>query len=174
MAATHLLKVEGVKGESEYEGYSEHILLDSYNVGGTNDGTFSGTKGGSGGKYSANDFSATAKVSSATPKLAEFCGSGKHIKTATLVGLKSTGSAKPMEYHKITMSDVVISSHNVGYAPPTPGAKVDDHARETFTINYAKISHEYKSQTAYATPVPTEGAALYIPNFNTANFKFRV
>ena len=40
MAATFLLKIDGIKGESPFDGYSDYMQIDTWRVGGTQTGTF--------------------------------------------------------------------------------------------------------------------------------------
>jgi type VI secretion system secreted protein Hcp len=147
MSATFLLKIDGITGESQFDGFSDYMQVDKWRVGGTQTGTFgSGTSGGTGGTFSADDLDVTMQSNKGTPKMLEGCASGKHFKTATLVALKSVGDGKPMEYLKITLSDVVISKHSIGYEPPPPGSKGADLVVDNFSLDYAKIAVEYKEQ----------------------------
>jgi type VI secretion system secreted protein Hcp len=147
MAATFLLKIDSIKGESQFDGYSDYMQVDKWKLGGTQTGTFgSGTSGGGGGTFTADDLDVTMKSNKGTPKMLEGCAKGQHFKTATLVALKASGEAKPVEYLKITLSDVVISKHGIGYEPPPPGSKAADLVVDTFSLNYAKVAVEYKEQ----------------------------
>jgi len=154
MAATFLLKIDGIKGESQFEGYSDYMQIDTWRVGGTNTGTWGAGKGGTGGTFTANDLDVTAKSNKATPKMIEGCAQGKHFKTATLVGLKAAGSGKPVEYVKITLTDVIISKHSMGYELPPPGSSSSELAVDNFSLDYNKIGVEYKEQTSEGSAGP--------------------
>ncbi len=154
MAATFLLKIDGIKGESQFEGYSDYMSVDTWRVGGTNTGTWGAGKGGTGGTFTADDLDVTMKSNKATPKMIEACAQGKHFKTATLVALKAGGSGKPVEYLKITMTDVIISKHSMGYEMPPPGSQGGELAVDKFSLDFAKIGVEYKEQTSEGSAGP--------------------
>ena len=147
MATNFLLKLDGagIKGESPVDGYSDYIQLISMRFGGTQTGTFGTGGGGGGGKFSADDLEVSMYTNKATPKMIEACANGSHIKTGTLVALKA-GGGKAVEYLKVTLSDVVISKHSIGYEPPPPGSKGADLVVDNFSLDYAKIAVEYKEQ----------------------------
>ena len=65
--------------------------------------------GGAGaGKASCHDLSLTKYVDKASPKLMLNCAKGTHIPKATLFVRKA--GDKPLEYIKITMTEVLVSS----------------------------------------------------------------
>ncbi len=154
MATNFLLKLEGagIKGESPVDGYSDYMQLHSLSFGGTQTGTFGQGGGGTGGKFTANDVEISKKTCKATPKLLEACANGSHIKTGTLVALKA-GGGKAVEYLKVTLSDVVVSSHKTEFQPD-PTSK-DEHPVDTFTLNFGKIAVEYKEQKADGSEGPS-------------------
>jgi type VI secretion system secreted protein Hcp len=158
MAATFLLKIEGIKGESQYDGYTDYMQVDTWRVGGSNTGTWGAGKGGTGGTFTADDLDITAKSNKATPKMLEGMAQGKHYKTATLVALKAAGTGKPVEYLKLTLTDVIISKHSMGFELPPPGSKGSELAVDNFSLNFSKIGVEYKEQTSDGAAGPgTEG-----------------
>ncbi len=158
MAATFLLKIDTIKGDSQFEGYSDYMQVDKWSVGGENTGTWGTGQGGTGGTFTAGDLDVTMKSNPGTPKMLEACASGKHFKTATLVALKASGSGKPVEYLKLTLTDVIIAKHRMGYEPPPPGVKGPELAVDDFSLDFAKISVEYKEQKSDGSAGPgTEG-----------------
>ena len=97
------------------------------------------TGGGAGaGKVNVQDLSFTKWVDSATPKLALACCDGKHFKDATLVVRKA--GEKPVEYIKIKMEEVMITSISTG------GSGGEDRLTENVTLNFAKFHVEYQEQ----------------------------
>jgi type VI secretion system secreted protein Hcp len=158
MAMNCLIKLEGagIKGESPVDGYQDYMQLESLSFGGTQSGTWGTGEGGTGGKFTADDLEFTAVTNKATPKVLEACATGAHLKTATLVCLKSTGS-KPMEYLKVTLSDVVVSKHKTEYKP-AQDARGEGVTMDTVRLNFGKISVEYKEQKSDGSAGPsTEG-----------------
>jgi type VI secretion system secreted protein Hcp len=144
---TFLLKIDGITGESQFDGYSDYSHVEKWHFGVTQSATFgSGTSGGAGATVSAQDLEATIFVDKGTAKRLEGCASGKHFKTATLVTLKASGESKPIEHHKITLSDVIISKCVIGHEPAPPGSKTTEFTVEQTSLNYAKIAFEYKEQ----------------------------
>jgi type VI secretion system Hcp family effector len=161
MAATHLIKVEGIPGESQFEGFTDHSPVDNWRVSVTNTGTSDSIGGGTGGTVSAGPLIVTMKTHKGSPKMLEAAASGKHIKTVKLVSLKSTGS-KPFAYHTVTLTDAVISMHSMGSALPAPGSQgskgSDELNSDEIHFTYSKISSEYKGQTSEGAAGPgTEG-----------------
>ena len=144
---TFLLKIDGITGESQFEGYSDYSHVEKWHFGVTQNATFgSGTSGGAGATVSAQDLECTIVADKGTAKRLEGCGSGKHFKTATLVTLKASGDAKPIEHHKITLTDVIISKCVIGHEPAPPGFEDHEFTVEQTSLNYGKISMEYKEQ----------------------------
>ncbi len=66
------------------------------------------------------------------PKLALACCDGKHFDDATLVVRKA--GEKPVEYIKIKMEEVLITSISTG------GSGGEDRLTENVTLNFAKVS----------------------------------
>src|SRR4051794_26000904 len=82
------------------------------------------------------------KANKASPKLMEACANGSHIKTATLVCRKAGGKA-PVEFTKVVMTDVLVSSFQTGGQ-----SSADDIPIDQISLNFAKIVYTYKDQKA--------------------------
>src|SRR5450830_1789185 len=82
--------------------------------------------------------SAIHNIDRSSPNLMKFCMTGKHIPEAKLVVRKSGGN--PLEYLKITMTDVLITSVN-----PTGDSK-SESIQEEVGLSFAKIKQEYTVQ----------------------------
>jgi len=96
--------------------------------------------GGAGaGKVSMQDFYFTMLVNKASPALFLACAQGDHIKNAILTCRKA--GKKPVEFLKFTLSNVLISSFQIG---GTGGVVPTDQ----ISLNFAKIEVEYKEQDA--------------------------
>ena len=138
MAVDLFLKIKEIKGESKDDKHGGEIEIESYSWGALNSGSQGAGGGGGSGKVSVQDFNIMKYVDSSSPELFFACVSGKHFPTAEFVARKA--GEKPLEYLKIKLSDVLISSVQHG------GAAGGDRLTESVSINYAKIEVEYTPQ----------------------------
>jgi type VI secretion system secreted protein Hcp len=101
--------------------------------------------GGAGaGKVNVQDLSFTKWVDSASPKLMLAACDGKHFANATLVVRKA--GEKPVEYIKIKMEEVLITSISTG------GSGGEDRLTENVTLNFSKVSLDYVPQDDKGAP----------------------
>ena len=84
------------------------------------------------------DLAFVHNVDRASPNLMKFCLTGKHIAEAVLTVRKAGGS--PLEYLKITMTDVVITN-----VQPS-GSSSDETIKENVSMAFAKVKQEYTVQ----------------------------
>lgn len=138
-AADFFLKIEGVDGESTDAKMKGQIEIDSFSWGETQMGTGGHGGGGGGGKVSMQDLHFTTKVSKASPKLMLSCATGEHFKKAVLTCRKA--GKEQHDYLIITLSDVLVSSYQVGGSGHGNVIPTDQ-----VSINFAKIEWEYKPQ----------------------------
>jgi len=138
---TFFLKLDGIDGESADDKHKGEIDLLSWSFGNTNSGTHATGGGGGAGKVHFQDIHFTAHTNKASPKLMLACASGEHIKKAVLVCRKA--GKDQLEYLKITLTDVLISSYQTGGSGHSDVLPVDQ-----FSLNFAKIEKEYKPQKA--------------------------
>ena len=134
----YFLIIDGIEGESRAEGHEGQIEIFSFSWGLSNTGSMAAGGGGGAGKVQIQDFHFTKAMSKASPKLFEACATGKHMKEAVLVARKA--GEKPVEYLKITMTDVLITSYQTG------GSAGDIVPIDSFSLNFAKIKYEYTPQ----------------------------
>jgi type VI secretion system secreted protein Hcp len=139
VASDYLLKIDGIKGESTDAKHPDEIEVESFSWGATQPGTFSTGGGGGAGKVSFQDLHFTSRVSVASPNLMIACASGQHIKVATLTVRKA--GKEQQEYYIIKLSDNLVSSYQSGGSEGANALPVDQ-----FSLNFAKIEFEYKSQ----------------------------
>ena len=150
-AVDFFMKIGGIDGESKDSKHGGEIDVLAWSWGATNAGASATGGGGGAGKVSVNDLSFTMAISKATPGLMLACCNGKHFSKATLVARKA--GENPLEYLKIEMTDVLVSSYQTG---GSMGSSVVP--TEQFSLNFAKIEMEYKPQKADGTadsPVKT-------------------
>jgi len=137
------LNIDGIEGESQDDKHKGEIDLESWSWGETNSGSFSHGGGGGVGKVNMNDFHFTAQINCATPKLAQSCATGEHIKKATLTCRKA--GTDPQPFLSICFSDVLVASYKTGGHGGSPVPI------ESFSLNFSKIEFEYKAQKADGT-----------------------
>jgi type VI secretion system secreted protein Hcp len=137
------LKIEGIEGESADHKHKGEIDLLSWSWGQSNSGTMHTGGGGGAGKVAMNDFHFTMHINKATPKLAEKCAIGEHIKKATLTCRKA--GTDPQPYLTVTFTDLLVSSYQTG------GQEGSTLPIESVSLNFAKIEFEYKEQKVDGT-----------------------
>ncbi len=139
MASDYLLKLDGIKGESTDAKHKDEIEVESFSWGCTNPGSFSSAGGGGAGKVNFQDLHFTSRVSVASPNLMLACATGQHIKSAILTVRKA--GKEQQEYYIVKLSDMLVSSYQSGGSEGSNALPVDQ-----FSLNFAKIEFEYKSQ----------------------------
>ena len=112
------LKLEGIKGETDDTKHKDEIEVLSWSWGLTNEGTGHHGGGSGAGKVQVQDIVISKRVDASTPVLIQFSTLGKHIKTGTLVVRKAGG--KPFEYWKIVLTDILVTSVNLGGSDGSP------------------------------------------------------
>jgi type VI secretion system secreted protein Hcp len=149
MAVDMFIKIDTVDGESKDSKHKKEIDVLSWSWGASNSGSAHSGGGAGSGKVNVQDLSFTKWVDSSTPKLLLAVHDGKHFKDATLVVRKA--GEKPVEYLKIKMEQVLISSVSHG------GSGGEDRLTENITLNFAKVSVDYVPQDdkgAAGTAIP--------------------
>ena len=112
MAVDMFMKIDTVDGEAQDSKHKKEIDVLTWSWGISNAGSAHNGSGAGAGKANVQDLTFTKWVDTATPKLALACCSGKHFKDATLV-IRKAGD-KPVEYVKIKMDTVIITSVSTG------------------------------------------------------------
>jgi type VI secretion system secreted protein Hcp len=135
----YFLKVDGIEGESSDAKLAKTIEIDSWSWGQSQLGTHHGGSGGGAGKVTVHDIHFASKVNKASPKIKLACSSGTHVKKAELFCRKAGGKEQGV-FLKITMTDVLVSSYQLG---GSPNSIVPE---EHFSFNFGAIEMEYKEQ----------------------------
>lgn len=139
MAMDMFMKIGDIKGESKDSVHKEKIDVLAWSWGMSNSGT-AHTGGGAGaGKVNVQDLSFTKYVDSASHLLIMAACNGKHYPTADLIVRKA--GENPLEYIKIEMTDVLITSVSTG------GSGGEDRLTENVTLNFAKFKFAYQPQS---------------------------
>lgn len=154
MAVDMFLKLDDVKGESKDSKHAGTIDVLAWSWGFSQSGTTHMGGGGGAGKVNVQDISITKYIDRSSPVLELACCTGKHFKQAVLTVRKA--GDKPLEYIKITMKEVLISSISLG------GSGGEDRLTENITLNFAEFKTEYTPQKPDGSGEPAVEAAYHI------------
>ncbi len=138
MAQDIFLKIAGIDGESMDSAHKNEIEVSSWTWQVLQESNMQAGSGGGSGKATVKDLTFVHSVDRSSPNLMKFCLTGKHIAEAKLTVRKAGGT--PLEYLKITMTDVVIT--NVQPA----GSAADEIIKEQVSMAFAKVKQEYTVQ----------------------------
>jgi type VI secretion system secreted protein Hcp len=134
----YFLKIDGIPGESKDSKHPDEIDVYSWAFGGAQAGSFGVGGGGGSGKVHMQDFSFTKKLDKATSELFLNMCNGCHIPKGVLTCRKA--GKEPLEYLKITMQDLLVSSFSTG------GSGGDLFPTENWSLNFTKVKYEYTEQ----------------------------
>lgn len=129
------LRVSTLAGESTASGHTGDIDLTGF--------SWSVASGGGVGSASAGTLNVTKRVDKASPVLMQSVFTATHYSTVTLF-VRSQG-ANPLEFFKITLTDVVF----LGYQNSATVA--DGGLNESLSMNFATIKFEYQPQNPDGT-----------------------
>lgn len=132
------LKIQGIDGESQDESHINEIDVIDWTWKVTQQSNMMSGSGGGAAKASVSDLEFTHQLDKASPNLAKYCFTGKHVPEARLVMRKAGGI--PHEFMRITMYDVVIS-----HVEPYVDA---NGAIECVRLSCARMKKEYILQNA--------------------------
>ena len=136
MAFDAFLKIDGIDGEATEEHHKKWIMIDSFSWGVTNNVDVLGA-GLTSGKAMVSGFSFSKLTDESSPKLALYCCTGKHIKSADLHLCQSSGDRVIWLTYNFT--ECIVSSFAVGGAPGG-----SDRPAESLSIHFAKWNFIYK------------------------------
>ncbi len=146
MAVDMFLVIPDVKGETEDAVYKKEKGIDilAWSWGMSQSGSFHAGSGGGAGKANFQDISITKWVDSSSANLMLYCSQGEHYNEAKLI-VRKAGGKKPLEYIKIHMKKVMVTSVSTG------GSGGEDQLTENVTLNFAQVKYEYTKQKADGT-----------------------
>ncbi len=139
MAVDMFLKITGVEGESTDKSHKGEIDVLAWSWGMSQSGTTHMGGGGGSGKVNVQDISLTKYVDASSNALMLGCCKGTHFDEAVLVVRKAGDT--PLEYIKLTMKEVIVSSLSTG------GSGGEDRLTENLTLNFAEFKYEYQTQS---------------------------
>jgi type VI secretion system secreted protein Hcp len=151
MAMDMFIKIDTLSGESVDRVHAGEIDVLAWRWGVANSGSAHVGGGAGSGKADVHDLSFTKYVDKSTPDLLLAACNGKHWDQATLV-IRKAGET-PLEYLKITMTEVLVSRMQVG------GTEGQDRITEEVSLNFAAVKVDYVEQTP-------KGAAGDKPSMN--------
>jgi type VI secretion system secreted protein Hcp len=138
MAQDIFLKINGIDGESMDADHKNEIEVLKWEWQILQESNMHMGSGGGSGKATVKDLTFTHYVDRSSPNLMKFCLTGKHIPESKLVVRKAGGS--PLEYLKITMTDVVITNVQ------PEGSSTEERVKEKVSMSFAKVKQEYTMQ----------------------------
>jgi len=107
MAQDIFIKIQGIEGESQDATHLNEIDVIDWTWKVAQQPPVVSGSHSSAAKASVSDLEFTHQTDRASPSLAQYCFTGKHIPEATLTMRKSGGF--PHEFMRITLSDVIVS-----------------------------------------------------------------
>lgn len=140
MALDVHLKIDTINGESLNTYFQNQIDVLTWSWGLTQSGTAQLGPGAGSGKVNVQDMHFSKYVDKATPALIKNCCAGTHLKSATLTVSKAGGD-KPVDYLKIDLTEVLISSYQTG-----GGSDGLDRVVEQVSLNFRKFVVTYTPQ----------------------------
>jgi type VI secretion system secreted protein Hcp len=140
MAMDMFIKIGALKGESRDKSHKDEIDILAWSWGLSNSGNAHVGGGAGAGKVNVQDISFTKYIDQSSTDLMLATCNGKHFPSALLTVRKA--GETPLEYLKITLTDVLISSISTG------GSGGEDRLTENVTLNFAKFEVDYVEQTA--------------------------
>jgi type VI secretion system secreted protein Hcp len=140
MALDMFIKIGNVAGESANADHKDSIDVLSWSWGASQAGSGAVGGGSGAGKVHIQDLHVTKYIDKSSATLFKMCCAGDHLPTALLTVRKAGGKA--LEYLKITMTQVLITSISTGGS-----SGGDDRLTESITLNFAKVKMEYTPQT---------------------------
>jgi len=138
MAVDMFIKFDGIDGEAQDKEHGKEIDVLAWSWGMSQSGTTHMGSGGGAGKANFQDISITKYIDKSSTELAMRVATGKHIPTAWLCVRKA--GETPLEYIKIEMTDVMITSVQLG------GSGGEDRLTENVMVNFGAFKYEYIEQ----------------------------
>lgn len=151
------IKISGIDGESQDAEHLNEIDVISWMWEVKQSSAMLSGSGGGAGKASVSDLSFVHQFDKASPNLAKYCFTGKHIDQVVLTMRKAGGV--PHEFSRIAMYDVVITH----VAPLATGTG----CRENVSLSFATMKHEYILQNSLGGSGGAVTVMMYIKENST-------
>lgn len=157
MAQDTFIKINGIDGESQDASHLNEIDVIGWRWKVSQDSTMMSGSGGGAGKATVSDLEFTHKLDRASPNLARYCFTGKHVDQVKLTVRKAG------ECHSITSR-----SRCTTWSSPVEPIGGGDECHEEVHLSFSTMKHEYFVQNALGGSGGAVTATLYIKN-NTTN-----
>ncbi|REE22513.1 MULTISPECIES: type VI secretion system tube protein Hcp [unclassified Paraburkholderia] len=157
MAQDIFININGISGESQDFEHLDEIDVQSWSWQVAQNSSMLSGSGGGAGKASVSDLGFFHAYDRASPNLAKYCFTGKHIEKAVLT-MRKAGTV-PHEFARITMYDVVITN----VSPVANGSICHEHV----TLSFATMKHEYILQNPLGGSGGVVTAMMYIKENST-------
>lgn len=152
------LKIVGISGEAQDSVHRGEIELISWQWDMTQQSSMMSGSGGGAGKATINDLKFIHQIDRSSPNLMRYCLTGRHIPEAILCARKAGGT--PLDFIKITMGDVVITS--------VKQIVHDENYYEHVALSFSRVKQEYKLQSDIGANAGTVTASFDVKE-NVAN-----
>ncbi len=153
MASDYLILIQNVNGESQAQGMTNYIELDSFSWGASNAASI-GNSGLSGGKASAHDFTCSFNLDKSSFQIVQNVFVGQHLDSVTFAGRKTGGGDNPFTYLQLTFTNCYLTSVSCGGGssgiPPM-----------SLSFAYEAMKWEYYTQDSATGAVTLAGSAGY-------------
>jgi type VI secretion system secreted protein Hcp len=139
MSYDMFIKIDGINGDSADDKHKQWIEIHSYShrISQPVGGALSAQGVHTGGRADHADFSLVHRLDSASPVLALYCCTGKHIPNIEFLMCRAMGDKTIFMSYKF--KDVIIAS-----VSPSGSANTEDPLPlEEFTLRYGQINYEY-------------------------------
>ncbi len=154
--ADYYLKIDGITGESQADGFKDQMQIESWSFGASNSGSAGQGTGMGVGKASMQDFHFVVQNGKASLQLFLATCKGNHINQATLECRKTGGDGSPYTYYKVIFNDLVLSSFQTG---GSNGSQV--LPMEQVSFHFSKITMEYYQQATSGGGVDRTNSVVY-------------
>jgi type VI secretion system secreted protein Hcp len=142
MAGDNFIKIGDIKGESADATHKEEIEILSWSWGASQSGSSQSSAGSTAGKVNCQDLTFTKLLDLSSAPMVKAVCAGTSFPAATLTLRKASGDGKGVEYLKILLKNVLISSYSVG------GSGGHDSTMETVSLNFGMVTYTYTAQNA--------------------------
>jgi type VI secretion system secreted protein Hcp len=143
MAAEHYFTAAGLTGESQKNGATGWIEINSFSWGGSNPSGVSHGTGSGTGKWDAQSFTITKSVDLSTPVLFAMNASGKHMDKGTFISRLSTGGSTTNTFLQYDFEEVYVDSITHSGSDSESGKPL-----ETVSFSYKTFNMTYTPQNA--------------------------
>ncbi|MPW19066.1 type VI secretion system tube protein Hcp [Paraburkholderia sp. CNPSo 3157] len=150
--ADMFVKIDGISGESQDAAHRGEIEASSWRWKISQQSSMMSGSGGGAGKASIADFEFVHQIDRASPNLMRYRLTGRHIPRVVLSMRKAGGV--PLDFLKITMGDVVITS----VEPIILGESFYEHVG----LSFSRVKQEYVQQSAIGASAGTVTATFDI------------